>query len=135
MKKTIIIMLFALVTNVYAQKPAVSLDEKAGWHKISETTVGFKTEKDEIVVMGADKFKALKFKVTEGAIDLQDLEVHYSEGDKEDIQVRTPILEGGESRVIDLKGYARDLKKVVFVYRTIKDASKDRAHVELYGLK
>jgi hypothetical protein len=124
-----------LMGAAYAQKPAVMVSDKDGWHKISETSVNFKTDRDEIVVMGADKFKALKFKVTQGAIDLQDLEVIYSEGDKEDIQVRTPIAEGGESRVIDLKGYERELKKVVFVYKTLKGSSSDKAHVELYGKK
>lgn len=123
------------ILNSYAQKPEVILNDKEGWHKISETTVNFKSDKDEILVMGADKFKSLKFKVTQGAIDLQDLEVYYAEGDKEDIQVRTPIKENSESRVIDLKGSERELKKVVFIYRTLKGSSTDKAHVELFGLK
>ena len=135
MKKLILILLVCAFGAVSAQKPAVMIDKDAGWHKISETTVNFKTETDEIVVLGADRFKAIKFKVTDGAIDLQDLKVYYSEGDVEDVQVRTPIAEGKESRQIDLKGSSRELKKVVFVYRTLKDTSKDKAHVELYGLK
>lgn len=135
MKKVIVILFMSIGAAVYAQKPAIITDNKAGWHKISETTVDFQKEKDEILVLGKDRFKSLKFKVTEGAIELYDLEVHYSEGDQEDIQVRTPLAEGAESRVIDLKGKSRELKKVVFIYHTIKGSSKDKAHVELYGLK
>ena len=138
MKKNLIILFVSILgfSAAYAQKPAIMVSEKDGWHKISETTVNFNNDKDEIIIMGADKFKALKFKVTDGAINLIDLEVYYSEGDKEDIKVNSPVAEGKESRVIDLKGNDRDLKKVVFVYGNLKDdAKKDKAHVELYGLK
>lgn len=135
MKKLIVIIMVVMASQAYAQKPALIVSDKDGWMKISEVSVNFKTDKDEIVVLGADKFKSLKFKVTQGAIDLHDLEVYYSDGTKEDIQVRTPIVENQESKVIDLKGKEQELKKVVFVYHTLKDSSSDKAHVELYGLK
>jgi hypothetical protein len=135
MKNLIVILLICVVGTASAQKPAVMLNNKAGWHKISETSVNFKKDTDEIVVLGADKFKAIKFKVTQGAIHLLDLKVYYSEGDAEDIQVRMDIAENTESRQIDLKGTTRELKKVVFVYHTVKSSSTDKAHLELYGLK
>jgi hypothetical protein len=135
MKKLIVIMLLCASKLIQAQSPAIVTSDKAGWHKISERTVDFKTDKDEIAVIGADKFKSLKFKVTDGAIDLQSLEVYYSEGDVEKIPVMTPVAEGKESKVIDLKGSERELKKVVFVYRTLKGTTKDKAHVELWGMK
>ena len=135
MKKLIMILLVVAGTQVFAQKPAVVVSDKAGWMKISEVSVNFETDKDEIVVLGADRFKSLKFKVTQGAIDLHDLEVYYSDGTKEDIKVRTPIMENAESKVIDLKGSSSELKKVVFVYHTVKGSSSDKAHVELYGMK
>ena len=135
MKKLIVILFVCLYGTSYSQKPAVILDDKDGWQKISETTVNFDTDKDEIIVMGADKFKSLKFKVTEGAIDLHALEVFYSEGDNEEIKVGTPIMEGTESREIKLGANGRELKKVVFVYSNVKDSKKEKAHVELYGIK
>ncbi len=118
-----------------AQNPAVITSDKTGWHKIGETTVDFSKDRDEIAVVGADRFASIKFKVTDAPIDLQDLEVYYESGDKQDVQVRTPINSGGESRVIDLNGGERALKKIVFIYKTLPNHAGEKAHVEIYGLK
>jgi hypothetical protein len=135
MKKLIVVLLLCAFGIAKAQKPAVMVDKDAGWHKISETSVNFSKDTDEIVVLGADKFKAIKFKVTDGAIHLLDLKVYYEEGDAEDVKVAMDIPEGTMSRQIDLKGSTRELKKVVFVYHSVKGSTKDKAHVELYGMK
>ena len=50
----------------------------------------------------------------------------------QNIDIRTKIKAGGETRAIDLDGRNRLIKKVVFIYRTGKDESK-RATVVLYG--
>jgi len=41
----------------------------------------------------------------------------------------------GESRVIDLNGGERNLKKIVFVYKTLPNRKDEKAHVEIWGLK
>lgn len=115
--------------------PAVMISDKAGWHKIGERKVDFARDRDEIMIVGADRFAAIKFKVTEAPIDLQELEVYYESGVKQDIPVRTPILSGNESRVIDLNGGERNLKKIVFVYKTLPNQKEQKAHVEVWGLK
>src|SRR5204863_5805506 len=103
--------------------------------KIGETTADFKAEKDELIVLGADAFKSIKIKVTDAPIHIADLEVYYESGDNESIPLKSDFKAGGESRVIDLKGNTRALKKVVFVYNTVPNSKNDKAHVELYGLK
>lgn len=134
------IFLFAIVSMlcvsfVKAQKVEVITSNKPGWHKIGETTVGFKSDHDVVVVLGADKFKQILLKVTDAPIHFDDLEVYYENGNKQDVQVRSDFKAGGETRVIDLNGADRDLKKVVFQYRTIPNWKGDKAHVELYGYK
>ena len=37
-----------ILSAANAQKPAVVVSDKTGWHKIGETTVDFKKEKDEV---------------------------------------------------------------------------------------
>jgi hypothetical protein len=139
MKKFIVIMFLAIAGNYFsasAQKPEVIVTDKSGWHKIGETTVDLTKEKDELLVMGADRFASIKLKVSEAAIDLQDLEIFFEAGDKQDVMVRTPIQAGGESRAIDLKnGAERSIKKIVFVYKTIPDQKNEKAKVEVWGLK
>jgi hypothetical protein len=138
MKKTWMIILLAIAGNfgkMAAQVPAVVMSDKAGWHKIAERTVDFVKDRDEVIVVGADRFASLKFKVTGAPIDLQDLEIYYESGDKQVIQVHTPVLSGKESRTIKLNGGERSLKKIVFVYKTLPNRKDKNAHVEIWGFK
>jgi len=139
MMKTMIMMLLAIAGSIgiaSAQTPAVMVSDAAGWHKIAERTVAFKTDKDEIAVVGSDRFSTLKFKVTEAAIDLVSLEITYESGDKQDVKINQAIKSPGESRVIDLKGGSeRSIKKIVFVYKTLPNSKEEKARVEIWGLK
>ena len=139
MMKTMIMMFLAVAGSIgiaSAQTPAVMVSDAAGWHKIAERTVDFKMEKDEIAVMGSDKFSTLKFKVTEAAINLVSLEITYESGDKQDVMVNQEVKAAGESRLIDLKGGAeRSIKKIIFVYKTLPNSKDEKAKVEIWGLK
>ena len=118
-----------------AQQPAIITSDKAGWHKIGETTVNFQKESDEIIVMGADRFASIKFKVEDAPIDLISLEVYYESGDNQKININMPIKAPGESRVVDLNGGERNLKKIVFIYKTLPNRKDVKAHVMVWGLK
>jgi hypothetical protein len=118
-----------------AQQPAVVTSDKTGWHKIAETTVAFVKDRDEVVVLGADRFAAIKFKVTDAPIHLMDLTLYYEDDTKQDINVNFPIKPKGESREIDLDGKERSIKKIVFVYKTVSEYKEEKAHVEIWGLK
>jgi hypothetical protein len=140
MKKLFVVLLVLLaavkVNAVFAQDPGIVTSSKPGWHKIGETTASFKSENESIIVLGADKFKAIKLKVTEAPVNIQSLQVFYESGEVEEINVRNEIQAGGETREIDLKnGMSKELKKVVFVYKTLPNRQDEKAHVELYGLK
>src|SRR5205809_2361116 len=137
MKKTLLI-LFATVFTVsvlHAQKPEVITNNKPGWHKIGDATVDFKSDKDAFVVMGKDKFKAIQIKVTDAPVRLEDMQVSYDGGGKEDISVRSDFQPGSESRIIDLKNPSGGLNKVTFYYKTVPNAVAQKAHLELWGLK
>lgn len=138
MKKTIKIALLTIIGSIslsHAQSPAVISSDKTGWHKIGETTVNFKRDRDEIKIIGADRFSAIQFKVEDAPIDLISLEVYYESGDKQDIAVNSPIPARGQSRVIDLNGRERRLDKIVFVYKTLPNRKDEKAEVEIWGLK
>ncbi len=138
MKKTTKIILLAAMASIgmtKAQTPAVMVSDKTGWHEIGTVTVDFKRDRDEISVIGADRFAAIQFRVQDAPIDLMDLEVYYESGDKQDIIVRTPIKANGTSRVIDLNGGERNLKKIVFVYKTLPNVKDEKAQVTIWGLK
>jgi hypothetical protein len=131
----IIALTLALCYGKLSAQPGVVLSDASGWHKIGETTVDFKKEKEEIKVMGANRFASLKFKVTDAPVDIQDMEVYYDSAEVKKIKVNNPVEAGAESRVIDLKGGEHNIRRIVFVYKTLPNRKDDKAHVEVWGYK
>ena len=103
------------------------------WEILGLRKVNKSFDRDEIVVTRMEgTFNALKFKVKYRAITMYDMKVHYGNGSVEDIKLRVHIPAGGESRVIDLRGGNRVIKKVVFRYETKAERGK-RAEIRLFG--
>ena len=137
MKKTMIIALLAIAGYgvAFAQLPKVVTSDKKGWHKIGETKVDFQKERDEIVILVANRFSAIKLKVDDAPIDLMGAEAYYESGDNQNLKIRASFKAPGESDIINLNGCERTLKKIVLVYKTIPNYKDKKAHVEIWGLK
>ena len=137
MKKTLFVLAAAIISisSLKAQKVAVVTTDKPGWHKIGETTVDFKTDKDKVYVLGNDHFKSIILKAVDAPVHIENLEVVYGNGEPEEIPVRFDFKAGSESRHIDLKGYDRKIKEINLVYRTVPNWKGDKAHLEIWGLK
>ncbi|MBK8877480.1 MAG: hypothetical protein IPN74_02690 [Haliscomenobacter sp.] len=78
------------------------------------------------------RFTALKFRVEKGGINMHKVAIHYGNGDVQEIETRNDIPAGGESRLINLPGNRRVIRKVVFWYDT-KNYAGQKATVELWG--
>ncbi|MBL0048232.1 MAG: hypothetical protein IPP32_09090 [Bacteroidetes bacterium] len=117
------------------EMPGIVLSDKKGWHKIGERTINWKMDHDEIVVVGADKFASIKFIAVFASIDIRSIVVHYESGDNQNITISNPILMGAESKVIDLTGGERAIKKIVFEYKTMPNRNEEKALVEVWGYK
>jgi len=131
------LLIIASQAQMWAQKPKIVTSDKTGWHKIGETTVDFKTETDEILVIGANRFESLKIKVTDAAINLVSIDIYFDKGDSQSVAIGQEIKSRGETRIIPLNGSKeRNVNKVIFRYKTITSADTNKkAHVELWGLK
>ena len=130
-------ILFPGLTEINAQM--VSQPRAGGvgtWRLLGHTQAKFSADHDAIFVAGPyDFFRRLKFKVTDAPINMVRMIVRYDDGGlPENIDIRFNIPQGGESRVIDLKGGRRKLKSVEFWYDT-KGILNGRADVTLFGLK
>lgn len=128
-------LVIANCSGIFAQQPAVVISDKDGWHKIGETSVDFKTETDEISVIGADRFAHIKIKVTDASIHLESFDIYFESGDKQNVKIGKEIKNAGESRSVDLEGGERGIKKIIFVYHTVPNQKDKKAHVELWGMK
>jgi hypothetical protein len=108
---------------------------EAGWQHIGQTTASFGTQNESIKVLGADEFTAIRLKVTEAPLHIDRLQVFYESGEMEEIDVKSEMKPNSETRVITLKHPDRDINKVAFTYKTVKNSQGDKADVSLYGLK
>lgn len=130
----ICIMLFAL--NCSAQQLAHPRSAPAGsWVVIGTTHADHSADHDGIVVQGpGDNFRALKLKVTDAPLTVMKMVVTYDNGKPDNIEVRQNIPRGGETRVIDLEGGRRSIRRIDFWYDT-KGLLNGRADVTILGLK
>jgi hypothetical protein len=92
-------------------------------------------ENQSIAVLGNDKFQSILLKVTDAPINIIGLQVFYEDGTSEQFDVKNELKAGAETRKIDFKGGTREVKKVMFTYKTLPNQKDEKAHVELYGLK
>jgi len=103
------------------------------WELIGERLVDHGLDHDIIPVTIAEgTFGKIKLIVRNRKIEFLDLKIHFGNGDVQDVAVRRIIPAGGETRIIDLEGNDRVIKKVTFWYRTSGKAP-GRATVRLWG--
>ncbi len=127
---------FMAVLLIVCLGAAVALEAQAPrWKLLGTRKVTFRTERD-VINVGADEgiFTKIKLTVKQSGVKFQDLKVYFANGDVFDVKIRKVIPIGGETRVIDLPGKNRIIKKVVFWYSSTT-ANARRATIRLYGRK
>jgi len=121
------VMLFLFIST--------AVQAQGGWRFIADKQVAFGVDHDVIVTGNTnDDFRKLKLKVTDGPLKMYDMKVYFDNGTVQDVSIRFHIPQGGESRVIDLDGGLRHIKRVEFWYET-KGFRKGRARIALWGYK
>ena len=102
------------------------------WNLIGEKKVSFLVDKDIIQVKGNDNYRQIKLKAKDGPVHILDMDVHFENGDKFDVAIKQKFANGGESRVIDLPGGSRNIKKIEFWYEA-RGFAKGRGRVQVWG--
>lgn len=103
------------------------------WEKLGERKVNYSLDRDEILVTAREgRFTAIKLMVRRSGINIHKFEVHFGNGDVQEVEIREEIPAGGESRVIDIEGNRRVIHSVVFWYDTKNFADK-KGVIELWG--
>jgi hypothetical protein len=78
-------------------------------------------------------FRAIQLRVSGGAVNFLRIIVQYGNGTRSEIQVRSNIPAGGTTRIIDLPGDRRVIKRVDFWYSKANWATLPK--VSLYGMR
>jgi hypothetical protein len=102
------------------------------WELLGRREVNFRVDHDAIEVGRSEgRFRVLRFVVHGGAIEMYEVRVILGDGDSYRPAVRL-VLDRGEGQTIDLPGDRRVVRRVEFVYRSLR-AGGQRATVSLYG--
>ncbi|MBL7811686.1 MAG: DUF2541 family protein [Bacteroidetes bacterium] len=103
------------------------------WELLGSRVVNYSLDHDEILVTGAEgKFDAVKIKVLRAPLNMRRVVVHFANGTEQDLAIRDNFRAGSESRVIDLTGNDRIIRRISLWYDT-KNASRKKALVEVWG--
>jgi hypothetical protein len=103
------------------------------WEFLGRRDVDTQVDRDVIEVGRREgRFRALKFTVRGGAIELYEVKVVLGDGETFRPAGRM-VFERGEERYIDLPGDRRSVRKVEFLYRALRSGGSRHATVTLYG--
>jgi hypothetical protein len=135
LRKSLVLTLFcafvlALVVDA-AAGPRARAGRALGWELLGTRTVTDRVDHDSIPAGGKGTFRSLKIMVEGRAVQFRDVKIHFANGDVQDVELRTVIPAGGESRVIDVEGHDRGIRNVELWYDT--QSRGKRARVKLYG--
>jgi hypothetical protein len=103
------------------------------WENLGSRSVKLSGDRDVIGVRRLEgDFRKLQIVVRENGVFFNDMVVVYSNGADDAIPLRTLIRAGGRSRLIDLRGGDRYIRRIEFTYRSVPNG-RGRAQVEVYG--
>ena len=104
------------------------------WKFIGDKIAAFGVDRDVLPVRGNDAYSQLKIRVTGAPLHLIDMDIYFENGEKMNVPIKSNFRQGQESRVIDLPGGVRQLKKIEFLYET-KGFRKGKARIAVWGLR
>ena len=105
----------------------------ARWEELGCSKAGFLPDKDTIRVGRREgRFSAIQLRVSRNKVHIINLRVVYERGPPDDIEVRSEIRDGGETRPLDLRGERRAIDRVELVYLA-QPSLKGSAQVCVFG--
>lgn len=131
---TIVIALtMVLISSCSAQNSVTTTRVINNWEVLGERIVNMGADHDEITVTARKgTFRKLKFKVTQAPIYVKNVRIVYGNGSSENHKVNETFRKGHFTRVLDLNGKNRVIRKILFNYTTI-NVGKGRAKIIAFG--
>lgn len=109
------------------------IQQGGNWQKLGERKVNMAGDHDEILVTGAKgAYTKLKFKVLKAPIHVHNVKVVFANGESRNFKINHKFAPGTESRVLDLPGNKRIIKKINLNYKTVPNGN-GKAIVVVWG--
>jgi hypothetical protein len=102
------------------------------WERIGDARVDGRRDHDTIRVKSSNRFRAIRFFVQGGDIEIQRVVVHFENGGDAEVEVRDRIRDGSTTRGVDLPGNERRIRSVEFWYSK-EDWNRNKPQLVLYG--
>jgi hypothetical protein len=105
------------------------------WVALGQREVTDRLDHDLITVTARrGDFRRIKLTVQRAPVDFHRVTIHYGDGSNQEVELRSTIRAGGETRAIDLTGKDRVIRSVEFWYdaKTIRGR---RAAIHLFGMR
>jgi hypothetical protein len=100
---------------------------------LGSRTVAFRADRDVIAAAGDGAFRQVRFVVDEGDLEMFDVRIVFGNDDTYSPATRLVFQEESRSRVIDLPGGLRVIRRIEFGYRSLAGGGEGRAAVHVYG--
>lgn len=104
-----------------------------GWRRLGQREVSFRAERDVISGLGDGKFRKVMLVVKDADLEMFDVRIVFGNGDSFSPPTRLHFGSDTRSRVIDLPGDARVVRRVEFAYKSVAGGGDGRATVEVFG--
>lgn len=128
------ITLLALITISFScgsSRRTVAIEE--GWEILGELTVNFGRDRDILQVNSSSKYSALRFKIEERAVKIQELKIVFANLDKLEPAIDEEVQADQYSKIIELGQDGKEVRSVEFKYRTTGNLLKGRAKILVFG--
>lgn len=105
-----------MTTATFSPTPAVA--QRGGWETIGTLRVNNRIERDEIIVRGNDRHRAIRMCNTNSRKDIRllDVDVLYANGGEEDVPNQNSIRAGECTMAYDLNGRSRNIRSIKLAY-------------------
>ncbi|MEP6713362.1 MAG: hypothetical protein ABJA37_13130 [Ferruginibacter sp.] len=127
------ILLFIVFVSFSCNSTRSSIGVEEGWDLLGEKKVNFVRDRDDIQVRNSNRYTALRFKIENRDVRLNNLTVNYVNGDKLSPAVDDVVTAGQSSRVIELAAEGKTISTISFKYRTEGSILKGRGRVLVFG--
>lgn len=108
------------------------VEDRTGWNKLGERMVDGKVDRDTIGVTAAEgRFRKVMLVVEHSALEMFDVDITFGDGEHFSPGTRYVFGKDTRSRVIDLPGAERIIRKVEFRYGNLPGGG--RAQIELWA--
>jgi hypothetical protein len=106
--------------------------DQGRWERLGDARVDGNRDQDTIRVNHSGRFRAIRFFVQGGDIEVQRVVVRFENGDDTEVEVRERIRNGRTTRAYDLPGNERRIRSVEFWYSK-ENWNRNKPQLVLYG--